>query len=250
MQKNIVFSVLLASIASLPQANAGWSDYLDKLKGSVTAPGATTSAAGLTENEIVAGLKEALEEGTRFAVDSLGKDGGFLNNSQVRIPMPDSLKWVDKSLRTLGQEELADEFVASMNHAAEQAVPEAAAIFGDAIKSMSLEDAKSVLKGPDDAATRYFRQTTEAALTEKIRPVVVQSTEKAGVTSTYKKMMSKAGGLTSFMSRDVTDMDGYVTQKTLDGLFLMIAEEERKIRENPVARSSDLLKKVFGTYTQ
>ncbi len=250
MSKNIVIPVLLLSIVGLPEAKAGWTDYLDKLKGSVSVPEATSTVTGLTENEMVAGLKEALRKGTQFAVDTLGKDGGFLDNSQVRIPMPDSMKWVDKSLRKLGQDSLADEFIASMNHAAEQAVPEAAAIFGEAIQAMSLEDAKSILKGPDDAATRYFRKTTEAALTEKIRPIVVQTTEKAGVTSTYKKMMSSAGGFTSFLSRDVTDMDGYVTEKTLDGLFLMIAEEEKKIRENPLERSSALLKKVFGAYTQ
>lgn len=250
MLKIFLLSMLLASLAGLQEANAGWTDYLDKLKEGVVTPATTTSAAGLTENEMIAGLKEALEKGTRFAVDTLGKDGGFLDNSKVRIPMPDKLKWVDKSLRKFGQDKLADEFVASMNHAAEQAVPEAAAVFGDAIKAMSLEDAKSILKGPDDAATQYFRKTTESTLKEKIRPIVTQTTDKAGVTSNYKRMMSKAGGLSSFLSRDVTDMDGYITDKTLDGLFLMIAEEEKKIRENPVARSSDLLKKVFGAYTQ
>lgn len=250
MVKNTLLSILLVSVAGMQEANAGWSDYLDKLKESVVTPGATTSAAGVTENEMIAGLKEALEKGIRFAVDTLGQDGGFLDNSKVRIPMPDKLEWVDKSLRKFGQDKLADEFVASMNHAAEQAVPEAAAVFGDAIKAMSMEDAKSILKGPDDAATQYFRKTTESTLKEKIRPIVAQTTDKAGVTSNYKRMMSKAGGLGSLLSRDVTDMDGYVTDKTLDGLFLMIAEEEKKIRENPVARSSELLKKVFGAYTQ
>jgi hypothetical protein len=164
--------------------------------------------------------------------------------------MPDSLSWVEKSLRDFGQDQLADEFVATMNHAAEQAVPEAAAIFGEAIQAMSMDDAKSILSGPDDAATRYFRKHTGAALSEKIRPIVTQATEKAGVTSTYKRMMASAGGLTSFLSHDAKDMDGYVTGKTLDGLFLMIAEEEKKIRENPLARSTELMKKVFGAYSQ
>ena len=195
---------------------------------------------------MVSGLKQALEKGTQFAVDSLGKNGGFLDNSAVKIPMPDSLSWVEKSLRTLHQDELADEFIDTMNHAAEQAVPEAAAIFGSAIQNMSVEDAQGILAGPDDAATQYFRTNTEAALTEKMRPIVEVATARAGVTSAYKNMTARAGGMTSLLSGDATDLDSYVTGKTLDGLFLMIAEEEKKIRENPLARSTDLLKKVFG----
>jgi len=227
---------------------AGWSDYLDNLKGSMSIPEETTSGVSLSDAEMISGLKEALDKGTQFAVDSLGKAGGFLDNSKVKIPMPDSLSWVEKSLRTLGQDELADEFIATMNHAAEQAVPEAATIFGDAIQDMSMEDARGILTGPDDSATRYFRTKTEAALTEKMRPIVEQATARTGVTSAYKNMTASAGGLTSMLSSDATDLDGYVTGKTLDGLFLMIAEEEKKIRENPLARSTDLLKKVFGAY--
>ena len=240
----VVFAV------SVPVANAGWADYLDKLKSTVVTPEDVTSSTELTNSEMITALKEALNKGTRFAVDKLGQEGGFLDNSQVRIPMPDSLSWVEKSLRDFGQDQLADEFVATMNHAAEQAVPEAAAIFGEAIQAMSMDDAKAILSGPDDAATRYFRKHTETALSEKMRPIVTQATEKAGVTSTYKRMMASAGGLTSFLSPDAKDMDGYVTGKTLDGLFLMIAEEEKKIRENPLARSTELMKKVFGAYSQ
>jgi hypothetical protein len=247
---NRLFSTLLVFAISIQAANAGWTDYLDKLKDSVVTPGAATSSASLTNSEMIAGLKEALATGTQFAVDTLGKEGGFLNNSQVRIPMPDSLKWVDKTLRSLRQDKLADEFVAAMNHAAEQAVPEAAAIFGEAIQAMSVEDAKAILGGPDDAATRYFQKHTETALTKKIRPIVEQATEKAGVTSSYKRMMAQAGGLSSFLSRDVTDMDGYVTRTTLDGLFVMVAAEDRHSRETPMARGSELIKKVFGAYTQ
>lgn len=243
---NRLLLMLLVFTVGIPSVNAGWADYLDKLKSSVVTPEAVTSSTGLTNSEMIAGLKEALNKGTQFAVDTLGKDGGFMHDSQVRIPIPDSLKWVDKSLRTLRQDKLADEFVATLNRAAEQAAPEAAAIFGEAIQAMSVEDAKAILSGPDDAATRYFRKHTEAALTKKLRPIVEQATEKAGVTSSYKRMMAKAGGLSPYLSRDVTDMDGYVTGKTLDGLFLKIAEEEKKIRENPMERSSELIRKVFG----
>lgn len=161
--------------------------------------------------------------------------------------MPDSLTWVEKSLRTLGQEQLADEFVASMNHAAEQAVPEAAAIFSDAIQTMTLDDARAILNGPDDAATEYFRTHTESTLTERMLPIVTRTTESTGVTSAYKRMLSSTGGLTSMLSGDATDIDGYVTRQALDGLFSMVAVEEKRIRENPMARSSDLLKKVFGS---
>lgn len=251
MITRLLSTLLWLCLLVAPVVNAAWTDYLDKLKGMAEGEQATaTDSIDLTNSEMIAALKEALNKGTRFAVDNLGREGGFLDNSQVRIPMPDSLAWLDTSLRSLGQDQLADEFVATMNHAAEQAVPEALAIFTEATRAMSMDDAKAILEGPDDAATRYFRTHTEAALTEKMRPIVAQATESAGVTSAYKAMTAKAGGLTSFLSSDATDLDGYVAGKTLDGLFLMIAEEEKKIRENPLARSTELMKKVFGAYAQ
>lgn len=242
-------TLLLACLLASQPAAAGWSDYLDVLKESASSgtAGDTPAVSALTTDETVTGLKEALAQGTRFAVDQLGRDGGFLDNAKVRIPMPESLSWVEKSLRMVGQDQLADEFVASMNHAAEQAVPEAAAIFGDAIQQMSVADAKDILTGPDNAATQYFQSHTEAALMERMRPIVAEATAKTGVTAAYKNMLSSAGGLTSLLSTDATDLDGYVTDKALDGLFLMVAEEERRIRANPLARSTDLLKKVFGS---
>ncbi|MGB5540050.1 MAG: DUF4197 domain-containing protein [Gammaproteobacteria bacterium] len=240
---------LLAVLIASNPLQAGLSDMLDKLKGSVSGqtPDSSAAMSALSNDEMISGLKEALGKGTQYAVDNLGKEGGFLDNASVRIPMPKSLSWVEKTLRTLRQDKLADEFVASMNHAAERAVPEAAAVFGDAIQQMTLEDARGILSGPDDAATQYFRKTTSATLTEKMRPIVEQATAATGVTSSYKNMMSKAGGMTSLLSSDATDLDGYVTEKTLDGLFLMVAEEEKRIRQNPLARSTDLLKKVFGS---
>ena len=249
VRHRLILAATLLTAGFAHSVCAGWSDYLDKLGGAITGSDATDSSAlsSLSDQEMIAGLKQALEKGTRFAVDSLGRQGGFLDNAKVRIPMPDSLSWVEKSLRTLQQDRLADEFVASMNRAAEQAVPEAAAIFGAAIQAMTVQDARTILSGPDDAATQYFRTHTEAALTEKMRPIVTRATETAGVTASYKRMLSSAGGLTSLLSSDATDLDGYVTQKTLDGLFLMVAEEEKRIRENPVARSTELLKKVFGS---
>ncbi len=241
-----LLGVLLAS----SPLHAGLSDLLGTLKDSVSGKeaGSTPATSGLSNDEMISGLKEALGKGTQYAVDNLGKEGGFLDNARVRIPMPKSLSWVEKTLRTLRQDKLADEFVASMNHAAERAVPEAAAVFGAAIQQMTLEDARGILSGPDDAATQYFRNTTSARLTEKMRPIVEQATAATGVTASYKNMMSRAGGMTSLLSSSATDLDGYVTEKTLDGLFLMVAEEEKRIRENPLARTSELLKKVFGSH--
>lgn len=231
------------------QVQAGWSDYLDKLKGAVSPATDSTASAALSTDEMVAGLREALRQGTHFAVSRLGQPDGFLGDARVRIPMPDSLSWAEKSLRTLGQGRLADEFITSMNRAAEKAVPEAAALFASAIDSMTLDDAREILNGPDDAATRYFRDRTGAALAEKMRPIVSEATASAGVTASYKQMMSRAGGLGSLLGGNSTDLDGYVTDKALDGLFLMVAEEEQRIRENPLARGSELLRKVFGSRT-
>ncbi|MEN8207051.1 MAG: DUF4197 domain-containing protein [Pseudomonadota bacterium] len=227
---------------------ADWTRYLDAIKGAANTAGVSTTDVDLSNTEMVTGLKEALNKGTQFAVDKLGQPGGFLDNKKVRIPMPDSLTWVESSLRTVGQDELADEFIATMNQAAEQAVPEAAEVFGQAIQNMSVEDAQGILTGPDDAATQYFRTNTESALTDRMRPIVESATARTGVTSAYKQMVGSAGGLTSLLSDSAADIDGYITTRTLDGLFLMIAKEERKIRKNPVARSSELLQKVFGAY--
>jgi len=252
MALNPKTQLVLAGILSLVYScavHAGLSDYLDSLKG-LTDTGSTTApsaADSLSNTEVVAGLKAALQEGTQFAVETLGRSGGYLDNADVRIPMPESLVWVEKSLRRLGQEQLADDFVASMNHAAEQAVPEAAAIFSEAIQAMTLDDARAILAGPDDAATQYFREHTETALTERMRPVISRTTENTGVTSAYKHMLSGAGGLSGLLPGEATDIDGYVTRQALDGLFSMVAVEEQRIRENPLARSSDLLKKVFGS---
>jgi hypothetical protein len=166
---------------------------------------------------------------------------------------------VEKALRMAGQSQMADDFVASMNHAAEQAVPVAANVFGDSIKQMSIDDAKTILAGPDDAATQYFRRTTETNLYNLFYPIVQRSTAQVGVTEKYKEMMGKFssvstvssfggffGGTTSSLLQ-TTDIDDYVTHKALDGLFQLVADEEKNIRANPVARTTDLLKSVFGS---
>jgi hypothetical protein len=247
----LLTGLLLLSFIS--PAHAGLADLLDIFSGSGSgeqrSATESTTAGVPSDTEMVSALKEALDKGTRYAIDSLGREGGFLDNARVRIPMPDSLAWLEKTLRTLRQDRLADEFVTSMNRAAERAVPEAAAIFAEAVRTMTLEDARGILAGADDAATRYFRDRTGPALEMKLRPIVAEATSSAGVTASYKQMVAKAGGLSSLLSRESTDIDGYVTEKTLDGLFLMVAEEEKRIRENPLARTSDLLRKVFGSFS-
>lgn len=248
------FLLALPGLLSVP-AHAGWLDTLiqkiETIK-SVPETGTATStvnpavAAVLSDEEMVSALKEALTKGTQQAVANLGKDGGFLNNLDVKIPLPDELAKVEKLLRKLGQDKYADQFVATMNQAAEKAVPEAASLFADSISQMSLADAKSILKGPDDAATQYFRKTSEAKLKERFLPIVKNATDQAGVTAAYKKLMTKAGPAAQFLGAGATDLDGYVEGKAVDGLFKMIAAEEKNIRANPVARSTELLKKVFG----
>ncbi|MCP4283758.1 MAG: DUF4197 domain-containing protein [Gammaproteobacteria bacterium] len=230
--------------------NAGWQDLLKPISGALdNGSSATTGSpdvSSLSQQEMVTGLKEALSVGIERAIDLLGKSGGFLNDSAVKIPLPGMLQQVESGLRAMGQGELADEFIATMNHAAERAVPEAASIFGDTIKKMTLQDARGILQGADDSATNYFRENSGERLAQAISPIVKQATEKTGVTSAYKNMVGKAGFLSGMVDSSSLDIDKYVTDKTLDGLFLKLAAEERQIRENPLARSTDLLKKVFA----
>ena len=192
------------------------------------------------------GLREALLNGTFSAIKSLGREGGFLKNLRVRIPMPKSLQPVEKTLRLIGQGSVADDFIAAMNHAAEKAVPVAADVFKDAVRQMTFQDAVNIVRGPDDAATQFFRRTSEKRLTEKFLPIVRSFTEQVGVTAQYKGMMEQYGSIARLAGRDPVDIDEYVTQKALDGLFLLIADEEKRIRRDPVARTSEILQKIFG----
>ncbi|MFA5080932.1 MAG: DUF4197 domain-containing protein [Hydrogenophilaceae bacterium] len=246
--------IVLMTTFAAGSAQAGFMDMLKDALGTnkTSTPAAATSpvtaaTTPLSQDEIVRGLKEALAKGAQGAVAKLGKDGGFLNNAAVKIPMPESLAKIEKTLRKLGQDKYADQFVTTMNQAAEKAVPEAAGILADTIRDITLDDAQAILKGPDDAATQYFRKKSEARLAERFKPIVTQATDQAGVTSAYKKMVKKAGPLASMLGAGNEDLDGYVTQKSLDGLFKMVAEEEKAIRANPVERTTDLLKKVFGS---
>lgn len=218
------------------------------------APG--SSVATVSAEQAVAGLKEALGKGVQSAVKNLGCDGGFLNNLDVKIPLPEKLLKVETALRVAGQGKLADDFIGTMNRAAEQAVPVAAGVFGDAIKQMTFADAKAILTGPNDAATQYFRKTTQTSLFDSFLPIVKTATEKVGVTDAYKQMIGKvntAQTLGNLMGAKTpallnqADLDSYIANKAMDGLFKRVADEETLIRENPLERTTDLLKKVFGS---
>ncbi len=218
-----------------------------------------SAVSALSSDQVVGGLKEALGKGVERAVSSLGHDGGFLTNLNVKIPLPEKLQTVEKTLRLAGQSQLADEFIGSMNHAAEQAVPVAAGVFGDAIKQMTIEDGKAILSGAPDSATQFFRRTTQTNLSAKFYPIVQKATDSVGVTAKYKAMMGKftaansLGGLFGKSSPallSTADIDTYVTGKAMDGLFKMVADEEKSIRANPVARTTDLLKTVFGSISK
>jgi hypothetical protein len=212
-----------------------------------TTPASAFSLADLSSDQITQGLKEALGKGLKQAVSSLGHPGGFLTNANVKIPMPDKLQTVEKTLRAVGQGQMADQVITTMNQAAEQAVPVAADVFVNAMKNMSVDDAKGILNGAPDAATQYFRRTTQDELTAKFSPIVQDALSKTGATAAYEQLMSKAKSATPFFSSPSFDLNAYVTGKALDGLFKMVADEEKNIRANPVARSTEVLKSVFGS---
>lgn len=234
-----------------------WGGEQGLLKSWLGSTNSPTSGAGLAlpEDQIVGGLKEALGKGVERAVSFLGRTNGFFTNLNVKIQLPGKLQSVEKALKLAGEDQLVQDFVASMNHAAEQAVPTAAAVFGDSIKQMSIADARAILSSTNDAATQYFRRTTQTNLYAKFHPIVQKATDSVGVTLHYKAMMNKftasnsLGGLLGGKSPvkfDPADIDAYVTTKAIDGLFKLVAEEEKNIRANPVARTSVLLQKVFG----
>ncbi|MEM7250800.1 MAG: DUF4197 domain-containing protein [Pseudomonadota bacterium] len=244
LQLGLTVTTLLIVIALPVRA-----DLFKQLLDTVTSSGGGGAASSaLSNGDIVSGLKEALLQGSQKAIAQLGKTDGFLGNPSVRIPMPDSLQKVEKTLRTLKQDKYADQFVETMNRAAEEAVPKAINMVKTAISKMTVDDAKGILNGPDDAATQYFRRVGGDTLVKDFRPVVEKATDSVGLTSSYKSFMGKGGGLlSSLVGEDATDLDGYVTDKAVDGLFKLIAQEEKAIRENPVARTTDILKKVFGS---
>jgi Protein of unknown function (DUF4197) len=201
--------------------------------------------SSLSNADASAGLKKALDQGINLAVGKLGVPDGFLKNPRVKIDLPPKISKAESMMRMLGAGEQLDELVPSMNRAAEAAVPESKALLKQALKQMSLADAKRILTGGEDAATQYFKQATYTPLKAKFAPIIGRATEKVKLAQTYDTLAKKAVALGVLKPEDAT-LQSYVTDKTLDGLFLMMAEEERAIRKDPLGQASSLLKKVFG----
>lgn len=199
----------------------------------------------ITNTEATKGLRAALEKGAQVAVANLGRNDGFFGNDKVKIPLPESLQTAERMLRNFGMGRYADELVLTMNRAAEAAVPEARKLLVDAVKTMSVRDAKGILTGGETAGTEYFKRTTSDPLRARFLPIVKKATAKVGLAQKYNEYAEK-GARFGLVDKEAANIDTYVTQKALDGLFLTIAEEEKKIRQDPVGTASNILKKVFG----
>ena len=202
------------------------------------------STAGLTDDKIIAGLKEALQVSTGKAVALTGKPDGFLKNEAIKILLPPKLQTVGKGMRMLGMGAQVDELEVGMNRAAEQATPEAKQIFITAVRKMSFDDARKILTGGDTAATDYFKRSSSADLTTAFTPIVKRSMQRVGVVQQYNRVLASAPGGSALAGQ--FDLNQYVVGKTLDGLFLMLGQEEKKIRKDPAAQTTSLLKEVFG----
>ena len=210
--------------------------------------GAAKSAGNLasfSNNDQVASLKQALIQGTETAVASLAKENGYLGNDKVRIPLPGNLQKADGLLRKFGMGKYSDDLTTSINRAAETAVPEAKDLLVGAVNKMTVDDAKGILTGGSDAATQYFRKNTEAALTAKFKPIVATSMQKVKLAETYDQFAEKGVQFGLVDKRD-TKIDDYITRKAMDGLFLMMAEQEKAIRANPLEATGSLAKKIFS----
>jgi Protein of unknown function (DUF4197) len=220
---------------------SGQLDTILKELDTLTRPGAAT----LGDAKIGAGLKQALQVGTESAVKLTGKTDGYFSNQAIKILMPERLRTIERGLRTVGYGSEVDELVLSMNRAAEHAAPEAKKIFWDAIGKMTIDDAQRILNGAPTAATDYFKDKTSASLTLAFRPIVDRAMNTVGTTRQYNELLARAQAI-PFLKTESYDLDRYVVGKALDGLFHVVGEEERKIRTDPAARVTDLLKEVFA----
>lgn len=206
---------------------------------------AAAQLENITNREAINALKTALDKGSRAAVDQLGRVDGFFGDARVKIPLPESMKRAERTMRRFGMGKYADELVLAMNRAAEAAVPEAKQLFVDSVRKMTVTDAKGILTGGDTAGTEYFKRTTSDQLRKRFLPIVKKSTEKVGLAQTYNQYAQQAAAF-GLVKAEHANVDAYVTQKALDGLYFMVAEEEKKIRKDPVGTASSILKKVFG----
>ena len=240
--KTAVASILALLMICVTGASAGLFDDVIK---AVEQPSSKTSQNAPDEKTTISGLKEALSVGTNNAVKSVSKVDGYFGNEAIKILMPEKIRKVTDALSAVGYKKEVDDFVLSMNRAAEKAAPKAVPIFVNAIKHMTFDDARKILQGGDTAATDYFKEKTRVPLFDEFKPVVTESMDKVGVAQSYKKMTAGYDQI-PFMKKEDIDLDHYVTNKSLDGLYYMVGQEEKKIRTDPAAQVTDLLKKVFG----
>ena len=238
MNRVITAMALLVLVWPMSSAEAGIWDQARQL---ISVP----SQKSLDESTIVNGLKEALAQATGNAVSSVGKLDGYLDNNAIKILMPENLRNVSDTLKKFGFEKQVNDFVLSMNRAAENAAPQAKSYFVEAIKEMSFEDAKKILNGNDTAATDYFKEKMHDQLYDAFQPSVSESMNEVGVTRSYKNMMAKYSAI-PFVKSEALDLDRYVTEESLNGLFYMVGQQEKMIRTDPAARTTELLQKVFG----
>ena len=242
--RTIVLSVMIClfalSAVAVPSAAGGWKDYIKDVQK------ALNGGESITEVDIIKGLKEALHIGTDKAIQGVSKINGYYKNSKIKIPLPKTVQKVEKPLRVAGYGAQVDSFEMSMNRAAEKAAPKAKSLFWDAIKAMTFSDAKKILKGRESEATLYFKGKTFDRLQNIFEPIVYKTMSQVGVTRRFQDLNAKVKKI-PFAERLSFDLDQYVTGRALDGLFLMLAKEEAKIRQDPAARVTDLLKRVFGS---
>ena len=211
----------------------------------ISAPAAAAALDNISNAEAANGLKQALTDGSAAAVAKLGVENGFLGNPKVKIPLPPALQRIESALRYTGMRKQADELVVAMNRAAESAVPEAKTLLVESVRKMTLQDAKGILTGGDTAATQYFKRTTQSQLTQRFLPIVKKATDQVGLAEQYNSIAGQAVQLGLVKEQNAT-IERYVTEKALDGLYLMIAEQEKAFRQNPLGASSDIVKRVFG----
>ena len=204
------------------------------------------SLADLSQSDASGGLKDALTQGAKVAVQQLGKPGGFSNNPDVRIELPGNLGKAAKTMKMMGMGAQVDQLEASMNKAAEAAVPQAQALLVDSVKKMTVQDAKSILSGPQDSATQYLNKTSREQIRAKFLPIVKQATDKVGVAQKYNSFAGQAAAF-GVVDAKSANVENYVTEQALNGLFEMIGKQEETIRKNPAAAATSLAKKVFGT---
>jgi hypothetical protein len=212
----------------------------------VSMPALATGISALSDEDAANGMKQALTQGAGVAVNKLGVANGFLKNPEVKIQLPGTLQQVGGVMRSLGMGKYTEGLIVAMNHTAETAAAEAGSLLADAVKKMPVEDPKKILADGDEAATQYFRETTSDELAQKLLPIVKKATDQAGLLKKYNEFAGKGAKLGLVAEKDA-NIESYVTQKTLEGIYLIMAEEEHLIRNDPMSQESELLRKVFGS---